>query len=69
MTPERTVRWRCLNPLCEWSAVTTVTPTGEPAPRCMCGGTTQRVERFPATYLDFLRGEPFHAMQSAAKEE
>jgi len=70
MSSERTVRWRCLNPLCDWSAVATITLAGEqPAPRCVCGSTTQEIEHTPATYLDFLRGEPFHASASVPEEE
>jgi hypothetical protein len=59
MIPDRTVRWRCLDPLCEWSAVTTITLAGEPPPRCICGSTAQKIEHAPVNYLDFLRGEPF----------
>jgi hypothetical protein len=68
MTPEHTVRWRCLDPLCEWPVVTTITPA-EPPPRCTCGSTTQRIEQFPVTYLDFLRSEPFATIQPVAEEE
>jgi hypothetical protein len=69
MTSEHTIRWRCLDPLCEWSAVITITLAGEPAPRCIYGSTAQKNEHAPASYLDFLRGEPFCGDALVPKEQ